>query len=202
MKKLLFVFVAIMILGQEYAHAQFFSIGPKAGVSSSSVQINDNLDGISYTGGDAKLGFHVGLYTRFKIPLIGLYVQPEALYVSSGGKINVDDGVSIDVSDVHFSKFDVPVMVGIQIGKVLRLFVGPNFSFLIDADIKPDIATSFKSSTVGYQAGIGLNVGRLGVDLKYEGSLSAFGEEIKVGGSTFSTDMRNNQLIFSLGWRL
>lgn len=202
MKKLLFVLVAFFMFGQEYAQGQFFSIGPKAGISSSSVQINDNFDGVSYTGGDAKLGFHVGLYTRLKIPLFGLYVQPEALYVSSGGKVNVDDGVSVDVSDVHFSKFDVPVMLGIRIAKVLRLFVGPDFSFLLNSDSKPEIDANFKSSTVGYQAGIGLDVGRLGVDLKYEGNLSAFGEEIKVGGSSFSTDMRNNQLIFSLGWRL
>ncbi len=207
MKKLLFVFVAILVFGLEYAHGQFFSIGPKAGISSSSVQINDDFDGVTYSGGDAKLGFHMGLYTRLKIPIFGLYVQPEALYVSSGGKVNIDDGVSVDVSDVHFSKFDVPVMLGIRIAKVLRLYVGPNFSFLINATSKTDgdktdISASFNSSTVGYQAGLGLDMGRLGVDLKYEGNLSAFGEEIIIGNRSFSTDVRNTQLILSLGWRL
>lgn len=206
MKKLLFPLIAVLVFAQENARAQFFSIGPKAGISSSTVQVDEMFDyaggTIKYNGGEAKVGFHVGLYTRLKIPLIGLYVQPEALYVSSGGKVNVDNNGSVSVTDVHFSKFDVPVMLGIRLVKVLRIYVGPNFSFLINADTDEDLNLSFKSTVIAYQAGLGLDLGRFGIDVKYEGNASALGEEIKIGNLAFSTDMRNPQFILSLAWRL
>ncbi len=206
MKKLSFAIVMLLLIGNGTVFAQIFSVGLKGGVSATTVQIDQSfdLDGttIKYTGGDAKLGFHAGLYTRLKIPVIGLYLQPEALYVSSGGNVNVSEDGSVSVSDVHFSKIDVPVMLGIRFVKVLRLYVGPNFSFLVNANTSEDLNLTFKPAVVAYQAGLGLDLGRFGMDLKYEGNMNALTDEINIGGMSFSTDMRNPQVILSLAWRL
>ncbi len=206
MKKLSLIILALLLAGHSEVHAQIFSIGLKGGVSSSTVQIDEkfDMDGttIKYNGGDAKLGFHAGLYTRIKIPVIGLYVQPEALYVSSGGKVSVDEGGNVSVSDVHFSKIDVPVVIGIRFVKVLRVYVGPDFSFILNTNVSDDLNLNFKSTVVAYHAGLGVDIGRFGLDLKYEGNMSVLGDEINIGGMSFSTDMRNPQVILSLAWRL
>ncbi len=206
MRKLSVVIILLLLSGSGSVYAQVFSIGLKGGVSATTVQIDKtfDIDGskIVYNGGDAKVGFHAGLYTRLKIPVIGLYLQPEVLYVSSGGNVNVDDNGSVSVSDVHFSRIDVPVLLGIRLVKVLRLYVGPDFSFLINVNTTEDLNLNFKSTVVAYQAGLGLDLGRFGIDLKYEGNMSALTDNIDIGGMSFSTDMRNPQVILSLAWRL
>jgi hypothetical protein len=206
MKKLSFAIALFFFGGSASVYAQVFSIGLKGGVSATTVQIDEkfDMDGstIVYNGGDAKLGFHAGVYTRLKIPVIGLYLQPEVLYVSSGGNINVKDDGSVSVSDVHFSKIDVPVLLGIRLVKVLRLYAGPDFSFLINVNTTEDLNLKFKSTVIAYHAGVGLDLGRFGIDLKYEGNMSALTDSIDIGGMSFSTDMRNPQVILSLAWRL
>jgi hypothetical protein len=64
------------------------------------------------------------------------------------------------------------------------------------------VEEKFNTATVGYQAGIGLDAGRLIVDLKYEGNLSEWDDEVSFFGESFSTDLRNTQIILSLGYKL
>ena len=52
------------------------------------------------------------------------------------------------------------------------------------AELK-DYKASFQSATWGYQAGIGLDFGRLGLDLRYEGNFNKFGEHITFGGNKY-----------------
>jgi hypothetical protein len=52
--------------------------------------------------------------------------------------------------------------------------------------------------TFGYQAGIGLDIGNLVLDLKYEGGMT---NSIN-GFAEVPTDQRQNQLILSMGFRL
>ncbi len=62
------------------------------------------------------------------------------------------------------------------------------------------IEGAYKGMTFGYQAGIGFELGALLLDVKYEGSLSQFGESITIGGEEFKFDQRLSQVIFSLGF--
>ncbi|HAH35295.1 MAG TPA: hypothetical protein DCL81_01665, partial [Algoriphagus sp.] len=56
----------------------------------------------------------------------------------------------------------------------------------------------FNSATLGYQAGLGVDIGNLSIDGKYEGGLSKFTDNI----SSFQTDNRINQWVLSVGFRL
>jgi hypothetical protein len=201
MKKVIFVLVAVF--GFHFCDAQVFSIGPRFGLSSSKVQVDNILSGDQkISEGDKVLGFHGGLYSRLQIPGIGLYIQPEALFTSSGGKINISDNGNISVSEYKFNKLDVPVMVGFRFFKVLRVNAGPTFNFLLSASettdgIENDVINDH-SNSIGYQAGIGLDLWRIILDLKYENSLSSFGDSM----FGIPTDHRNPQIIFSMGFRL
>lgn len=80
MKRFWILVLALISMGTA-AQAQDFSIGPKLGIS----QGNIKVDGDGYESGSEKLGYHVGAFVRMGGN--SLYLQPEVLYVNTGGEI-------------------------------------------------------------------------------------------------------------------
>ena len=195
--------------------AQFFMLGLKGGVSSSTIQIDEKFnfnqgETINFQTGDAVLGWHAGIFSRISIG--GLYIQPEALLNNTGGEIVISEDGSItgpDITNVSLFKLDVPVMVGFKFGNTFRLYAGPTYSMILNkeitggSDFTKQLNHSFNHGTLGYQAGLGCDISKLLIELKYEDNLSALGESITdpITGTTFNTDTRNAQVILSLGLR-
>lgn len=176
--------------------AQEFSIGPKIGVSQGNVQVNGN----DFSTGNSKLGYHVGLFAR--LGGNSIYFQPEVLYTNTGGDFESSLGNTTVTYSASFSRVDVPVMFGFKIAEVFRIQAGPVVSFLLDSDLDSDgtglTPPDYNTATLGYQAGIGVDVGNMILDVKYEGPLGKQADSI----AGFATDQRQNQLILSLGIRL
>ncbi|GAB3651912.1 hypothetical protein GCM10028791_21160 [Echinicola sediminis] len=196
MKKLLLVLIAFLAIGSSL-HAQDFSIGPKLGVSQGNIQVNNG----EYESGNSKLGYHVGAFVRMGGN--SFFVQPEVLYVNTGGEITKTDGPDEQKFEASFNRLDVPVMLGFKLANVLRIQGGPVGSFLINSDYEESFLIfqsepDYKKATLGFQAGLGVDIANMIIDLKYEGSLSKQAESV----AGFDTDQRQNQLILSLGIRL
>jgi hypothetical protein len=204
MKQVCLVLVAVGISIASYG--QFATLGPKIGINHSTLT---EKDAQAIAGGDAAVGFHAGLFARFSV--LGFYIQPEAMFTSSGGEIVIDgDDVNTNVDQVksmRYNKIDVPVMLGFKIGPLLRLNAGPSFSFLLDSDIRDgnaqqQIEENYSNATVGFQAGIGIDISKINFDLRYENNLSALGDEVRFGGNSYSTDLRNQLWILTVGYEL
>lgn len=193
--------IALLLLFGFFASASYsqdFSIGPKIGVSSTSLKFDDN----EINGGSNQTGFHIGAFAR--IGGVGFFVQPEVLFTQTKGDFKYNGfnpGGNPDF-EAEFNRLDVPVMVGVKMFKILRLQAGPIASINLKTDLinagntVQNVET--KSATLGYQAGVGLDIGNLIIDAKYEGGLNGVVQSI--GG--FSTDQRINQWVLSLGFRL
>lgn len=196
------------------ANAQFFQVGAKAGISASDIKVDAIFSGsngeesVFYKSGDAVLGWHLGLYSRIKISRF--FLQPELLYSSTGGKIKIsNDGVDFPgINEIKLNKLDIPILAGWTFGKSFRVYAGPSFSYLISGKstfqyTKDVFKQDFTKGTIGYQAGIGFDISTVSVDLKYEGNLSAVGKSVSIPGTdiSFDTDLRNPQLILSMGFR-
>lgn len=197
------IITSLILFVYSASFSQAFIIGPRVGVSSSKLEIKENVQDVKE--GDASFGFHAGLFTRFS--LSSLYIQPEVLFTSNGGEIEFDDAVGNQIIEYNYNKLDVPVMVGFKFAKFFRIQAGPVASLLLKADAKEggvteDVKNNYNNATVGYQAGLGLDIGSLILDLKYEGNLSKFGDQVAVGGANFNTDLRHNQWLLSLGFKL
>lgn len=139
-----------------------------------SIRIGDNETRLT--------GFVGGAYARFGKTL---FVQPELLFSQKGGTFNVyRDGITNDQNrvDVRFTNIDVPVLLGIRIGQVLRLNAGPIASLQVAQNQGLREALSevgarsardnLNRAALGYQAGVGFDIGNLSLDLRYEGNLS------------------------------
>ena len=191
MKKLIFAVCAMVV--SYSASAQYdpaFRFGIKAGANLSNINGSNDLSLSS--GGNAfnfkdndnrSLGFAGGVFFRFGRTF---YVQPEILLSQKGGKFNVyKDGVqnSDGKVDVRFSNLDVPVLFGVRVAKFFRINVGPMASLRMSSNGKigdsfddvtgDNSSTTFKNRLAyGYQAGVGIDLGRLSLDVRYEGNFT------------------------------
>lgn len=189
------VILALMVISSA-AFAQF-SLGPRVALVNSKLSLKDDVTNLAES--DASFGYQFGLFARVKVPIVGLYVQPEVLFTQTESVLNISN------QDVNFdfNRIDIPVMIGAKIGP-LRINAGPSFSFLTSAesDLFGDVKDNYQSTTVGYQAGLGFDLLKFVVDVKYEGGLSTFGESVAVGGVSVDTDQRISQWVFALGFKL
>ena len=198
MKKLFIAFV--MVLGATQAFSQN-GVGIKAGLSSTEIDFKSK----DFVPADAQTGYHVGLFGRFGGA--GFFVQPELLFTQTSGEFafvpgGVSGGTPPENYKAEFNRLDVPVMLGFRMFKVIRVMAGPIASVNVNSKLENSASTvreaNFKEATFGYQAGLGVDIGILSVEGKYEGGLSKVTENI----GQYSTDNRINQWVLSVGFRL
>ncbi len=200
MKKILLVLIAVALSSGAFAQ---FSWGLKAGASSNTFKMGDPLTATAGTvidaAGEASWGFHGGVF--FRLSALGILVQPEVLFSMAENNILVDDAGVETVKSQKFNKLDVPIMLGIKLGPA-RLMAGPAASIMLSSDDGvSDVEDLAKRATFGYQAGIGLDLlGKVTVDVRYEGGLNTFGNEVEIGGETLELDGRSNAIVLSVGF--
>ena len=146
---------------------------------------------------DRNIGYHAGIFGKIKLG--PLYVRPELVYTKTKSDY---DGSSFDMS-----KLDAPVLVGIKVVGPLHLFVGPSFQYILDSEFEGiginEIENDF---SVGAHFGAGVNLGKLGIDVRYERGLSnneaRFVNTNITGLPDSRLDTRPEQVILSLSLNL
>ena len=203
MKKLLFAAFLLSTIGVFSQSEKAFGI--KAGLNYNSngkliEEFGDATNDIK-RGSDSKVGYHVGVFG--KLGFSNLYLRPELVYTKTKSDYNG--------SDFDMSKLDLPVLLGYKIIGPLSVFVGPSFQYILNTDLENvelgDVKNDF---SVGLNIGAGLQLGRLGFDVRYERGFSKneagyiIDNTGDVGGTLVvgRVDSRPSQLIFSLSIEL
>ncbi len=204
-KLLLFAMLFLGVHSLSYAD---FNYGIRAGVSTvSDVKVQDLTQGtdyiLDYAKGDP--GFHFGGLAKLQI--LKFFVQPEVLFsvTRTDLQFHVPGRLTPVIGKQSFRKLDVPVMAGmkfgpfkVQAGPVATMKINTKMDFEDDYTMQQD----YKGATFGYQAGIGLELSSLVLDVKYEGSLSRFGTGATFGDHEVEFDQRISQWVLSLGFFL
>ena len=208
MKKLIFSLFALcfFLAATPDMNAQV-KAGLRLGMSSTDVSAGDlfNSEGRRFAVTDANYSLHVGGFLQAKMGPI--FIQPEAVFNSNNFDFQVDDfgnGIVNEAFRERYNYLDVPVMAGLKLGP-LRLGAGPVGHILLGnqselAENIPDYEADYKKLRIGYQAGIGLDVWKLVVDLKFEGNFNRFGDEITIGGESIEFSRSPKRLVASVGW--
>jgi len=199
MKKVILTIVAAFMLGLT-AQAQSFVLGVKGGISATNVTVEDvQSNPLQYKDPENIAGYHVGLFTRLQ--LLGLFVQPEALFASTGGKLTLLDNQNATqtrTEELKFTRLDVPLMIGYNFFKILRVQAGPVAAILLSAQQEgKDIDSYLNETDWGWQAGLGVDISSLTVDLRYERINRHYTNEAQQ--SDFA--LQNQQFLLSLGYK-
>lgn len=154
-------------------------------------------------GSSGKAGFHVGVFRKFN--LVALYIRPELIYTKTTSSYAIGN----NELDYGLSKIDLPILVGFTTLKSLNFFAGPAFQYTLNNDLDgldgltiEDVKNDF---SIGYHAGIGLNIGKLGLDIRYEGAFSENQANLigdNIADISGRVDSRPSQIIFGVSLKL
>jgi hypothetical protein len=170
MKKIL-LSVALLMAICISARAQF-NLGIKGGINFSKIDA-DNFHNSSVTG------YQAGVFARIGG---GLYLQPEAYISSSGGDFDSYQNNTGYNAHIKFTNLDIPVLVGLRFGPKnlnARIMAGPVYNYIMskNENFSANFNDAFNdfghynNSTLGYQAGAGVDVGNITLDARYQGGL-------------------------------
>lgn len=145
---------------------------------------------------DRNVGYHLGLFGQIGTRL---YLRPELVYTRTKS--------AYDNDDFKMSKLDVPVLVGAKVLGPLHVFAGPAFQYILNTEFDGITINDVKNDfTVGLNIGAGINLGMLGIDLRYERGFSD--NEARFINTNLTTvaesriDTRPDQLILSFSLKL
>ena len=203
MKKIFVLLFALLLAAPMFSQVKF---GLKAGVSTDFTFTNldlsqANVDVVLEKAKSAEWGFQGGAFLRASFA--GIYIQPEILLATATNSLTysgVVDGAPVDeLLEQKFTKVNIPVLVGIKVA-FFRVNAGPAASFLITDTKELAEGATYKKATFGYQAGVGVDLlKKMTIDVRYEGSLNQFGDEITIEGVTFPLDDRTGALLIHVG---
>ncbi|MEO9570862.1 MAG: porin family protein [Polaribacter sp.] len=201
----------ILILCLAFGFSQIsnaqLAFGLKGGINYNSDSFKDVKDDV-LSGAKSKTGFHGGIWLRAKIPVIGLYLRPELVYTQLGNDVTYQQkGSTIKTeTSYNFKKIDIPVLLGKKIFGIGNIYAGPSFQYILGSDFEFNDLKEVKSDgfTVGLQFGGGIELGKLGIDLRWERAFSdvenTFANSLSADDVNFDT--RVNQIIIGLSYRL
>lgn len=205
MKKLLCIAIALISL-QGFAQKET-GIGIKAGLNYS--QNGDLKTAVTtaandiIAGSNQKMGYHLGVYAKMKLPIF--YLRPELIFTHTKSEYDFSGGNGV----YSQSKIDLPILLGYELIGPLHVFAGPSIQLVLgnEFDLKSVALTDLeKNTTIGFQFGAGLNLGRLGLDVRFERGLSP--NQISLINNNITTlsesfiDTRPTQVIFAFSYAL
>ncbi|MFD0762267.1 outer membrane beta-barrel protein [Lutibacter aestuarii] len=181
------------------------SFGIKGGLSYNSngelKEYFNNIETVIDNKGKGKSGYNLGFYG--KLDLGPIYLRPELVYTKTTSEYELNSGAT---EDYKISKLDMPVLVGFKLIGPLNVFAGPAFQYYLDNDLHglnfKDIENEF---SVGLNIGASIELGRIGLDVRYERGLSENEANFvndNIVDTSYRLDSRPEQIIFSLSYRL
>lgn len=210
MKKLFLLFAGLLLALS--VQAQGIEFGPKAGLSMNFNNFKDQIKNDNFSLKDEKnrLGYQVGAWAR--VGLLGLYIQPEVLFSRSSSEVTLADPQAAleTVIKTKYNRLDIPVLVGMRFLKLVRINAGPLFTTQLSNDVKftdpkgtfADIKADVKKDlTVGLQAGAGLDISRLSLDVRYQTYFNKNLQDVLLNGQSV-VDTNQAQILFSVGYKL
>ena len=199
-----FILVIAALTFSIAAYSQGIEIGIKGGVNITAAgAVKDLVPGVDIA---SKNTYNGGVYGRFKIKLIGVFVQPELVYNTRGYNFDITaNGKTYNIKQQAYY-LDVPVLVGLKMFKFLRVYAGPNFQYLLKNEITgiDNIVTfqktDMKKANTGVQLGFGLDLSKFRVDVKYDFNPTDMGSPFSYQNQVQS--IKTSMVTIQLGYKL
>lgn len=183
MKKIILTF-AMVACYMSLIHAQVH-FGIKGGVSFENFKLKGNDYALSNSS-----GWHVGALLQFKVPVVGIGLQPELLYTAKKANVN-SANVNSETNRIHY--FEVPVNVLWKFNLVVvrpYLQAGPYFSYAVDSK-----GGLFHAHVNKFDWGVGLGAGvelwKLQLSGRYAWGMQNISKEnnFKLRNNTFNVSL-------------
>jgi len=200
MKKVILILCLVFGFNQ-ISNAQV-AFGIKGGVNYNSNSIKESGTDV-FSGAKSKTGYHAGVWLRLKVPVLGLYIRPEFVYTNLENEVYYQTAAKTTTHS--FQKIDIPVLFGKKFFGVGNIYIGPSFQYVLASDFNIEDIKNVESEgfTMGLQFGGGIELGKLGIDVRWERGFSGIESTlVSATGVDVNFDTRINQIIIGLSYRL
>lgn len=137
---------------------------------------------------NANLGFSAGLFA--KVPIVSHFaVQPELYYVGKGATLTYSSLLVNGSVDYNLNYLELPIFLVYNVSPNFNIHAGPYGGILLYANTKNKAETpvydfesninreNYKRIDAGFAAGFGLDVGAMGIGIRYYQGLTRVGKE-------------------------
>ncbi len=197
MKKIMLL--CFVIGAFNFSNAQI-DFGVKAGINYNSNSINE-VQADVLQGGNAKTGFHGGVWLRAKVSVLNLFIRPEFLYTQ------LKNGVTFGNFKGNYTiqKLDIPVLVGKKFLNVLSAYAGPSFQYILNGklDVENIKSVDVDGFTVGVVLGLGVDISNFGLYVNWERGFTDKESKFISNNSNqpFKFDTRVNQINVGVSYK-
>mgnify|MGYP002654989284 CR=1 FL=1 len=116
-----------------------------------------------FTKPGENMGYHLGIF--FQITSYDIALRPELIYTKSS--------FTSDLGQVDYQKVDFPVLVKLRFFKVISFQIGPSLHYTFEERFSdPENFEPTEPFGLGFQMGLGVNIGPVGLDLRFERELN------------------------------
>ncbi len=165
---------------------------------------DDKWDMFRIQAENASYGVQAGIFALIDAKKI--FIMPEVIFNSNKIDYTVEDIHNNEWTKVlseSYQAVDLALMLGPQFGP-LRIGVGPVAHWHISSSSElfelHGFEQNFKSMKYAWQAGLGLDVWVLHLELRYEGNFNRFGDHFSFFGETYEFDQRPSRWLARLGF--
>lgn len=126
--------------------------------------------GLNVSEAEGKIGFHVGAFGQVNFGKF--FIRPEVVYTSLETEFPFLD----QTAAFTVEKLDVPLLLGYNVWGPIDIYAGPVYSNILDAHLEEEEFANpivVQDTPFNAQAGIKVEFGRFGIDLRYERNLSS-----------------------------
>lgn len=209
MKKYALLFLISLLSTGIFAQLR---LGLRGGLSTTQIKAEQlnifNDGGIQELGiaiENANYGLHGGIFVQAVIG--SFFIQPEALFNSSTVDYRVQDFRSGNLDEQilreEYRYLDIPIMMGFKFGP-LRLQGGAVGHLYLGNDTQlsrlEGYSQDFDELSYGWQTGIGIDIWRFLIDVRYEGNFNRFGDHIVIDGENYDFRDQPARIIASIGF--
>lgn len=207
MKKILLLALVISCSFSAVRAQSLVQFGVKGGLLVNNSDLKYMVsNGGKYDEKSTKPGFELGFQARVRLPL-GFLIQPEVVYSRTSGTFPINAADGGGELKIRSNWIEVPVLVGWKFS-IVRLMVGPTFRFPMDEVLtagkeEAKFAPQLDNFVMGYQAGIGVDLGRLTLDARFCGNFSNITDQ-SVAGANYVPNLKVNErkVAISIGYMI
>lgn len=170
-----FLSLLFLIAASFASFSQEFSFGIKGGVNYSmggtitGIQASRPF-GLNVSEAEGKIGLHGGAFGQVNFGKF--FIRPEVVYTSLETEFPFLD----QAAAYTIQKLDVPLLIGYNVWGPIDIFAGPVYTTILDAQLEHEEFANpitVQNTPINAQAGIKVEFGRFGIDLRYERNLSS-----------------------------
>ncbi len=208
------IIIIFCLLGATYIQAQGLKWGPRIGMSTSQIKPKDliitnqtGLEEFQLEVLDAEFGYNAGLFLRLESAK-KIFLQTELHVSMATTRFQLTELADVstvqELSETYYN-LNLPIHLGMKFGPI-RFQGGVigtrNIGGKSDlVGIVTNYEQAFDDLNIGWQAGIGADIWKLTLDIRYEGDFGKFADHMQFFGEGIAFDDRERLLKFSLGWK-